>query len=66
MLPVLVGSTLALGFALVSSLVYGPEALVSDTWVVLTLFGLFAGPAMMALADRPRARPRSRRRRTPA
>jgi hypothetical protein len=32
--------------------VYGPQALVGDAWVWLTLFGLISGSGLMALSGR--------------
>ena len=52
MLPFKIGLTMALGFALMTGFVYGPQALVGDAWVWLTLFGLISGSGLMALSGR--------------
>jgi hypothetical protein len=39
-------------FGLVTSAVYGPQALAGEPWIVLTLFGLLVGPFLMCLASR--------------
>jgi hypothetical protein len=50
MLPFGIGLSIALGFALLAGLVYGPQALVGDAWVLLTLFGLVVGSGLMSLS----------------
>lgn len=50
MLPLMIGSSLASGFGLLTGAVYGPDTLFHGAWTFLTLWGLLAGPAMMAAA----------------
>ena len=47
MLPLLIGLTIAFGFALLTGSVYGLDALAHGSWSVLVLWGLVAGPALM-------------------
>jgi hypothetical protein len=61
MLPFIVGSIMALAFALLSSMVYGPESLTEYPWVMLVLWGLLAGSGMMSLASAGDAGPSSLR-----
>ena len=49
MLPLLIGLSTAALFGLVTGSVYGAEALVQETWVVLVFWGLITGSAMMTL-----------------
>jgi hypothetical protein len=56
MLPFGIGLSTALGFALLASFVYGPQALVGDAWVLLTLFGLISASGLMSLSGLAQSR----------
>jgi hypothetical protein len=61
MLPFAIGLTLAVGFGLLTGSVYGVETLFSEPWVMLVLWGLVTGPAMMTFAGPRSDALRSRR-----
>jgi hypothetical protein len=55
MLPFAIGLTLAVGFGLLTGSIYGVESLFREPWIMLVLWGLVAGPALMTWAN-PRSR----------
>lgn len=60
MLPLSIGILIAFGFAGLAGSIYGFDQLLTGSWLLLVLWGLIAGPALMAFADRERS-DRSRR-----
>jgi hypothetical protein len=59
MLPFGIGFTFAVGFALMVGSVYGVDSLLRDPWVLMVLWGLLVGSALMTCANRaPRGGPR--------
>ncbi len=50
MLPFAIGLTLAVGFGLLTGSIYGVESLFSEPWIMLVLWGLVTGPALMTFA----------------
>lgn len=62
MLPFAIGLMLAVGFGLLTGAVYGVESLFSEVWVMLVLWGLVTGPALMLFAAPSLDGARSRRR----
>ena len=61
MLPFTIGLTLAAGFGLLAGSIYGVESLFSEPWVMLVLWGLVVGPALMTFANPGSRRMRSGR-----
>jgi hypothetical protein len=50
MLPFVIGLSAAFGFALLTGSVYGTDALFSEPWSLMVLWGLVVGSGMMSLA----------------
>ena len=50
MLPFTIGLTLAVGFGLLTGSIYGIESLFREPWIMLVLWGLVVGPALMTFA----------------
>lgn len=65
MLPLSIGIAIAVGFAALAGFTYGFDELLSGSWLLLVIWGLIAGPALMFVAgsrdrngswrDRPKA-----------
>ncbi len=50
MLPLSIGILIAIGFAVLAGSTYGFDEFLSVSWLVLVVWGLIAGPALMLLA----------------
>lgn len=52
MLPLSIGLLIAFGFAGLAGSIYGFNQLLSASWLLLVVWGLIAGPALMMFAAR--------------